>query len=182
MMFSLTVTTLRCIMTWQGSPLKKTWIMLDNLTTILFVLLPFFVIIISTVWLYFFLRKVRVIQRQSIMLILSVGITYLLSFIPYLLYVTLANALKLTSAQKYRDNVVGQLYGGALYVNYLNIMCNPILYYFTSASFNRYVRRYWRYWWGRVNGSQTGPIRNLDLSYTRENAGRKTRESSRGDN
>ena len=167
-------------MSWQGSPLKNTWIMLDNLTTILFVLLPFFVIIISTLWLYFFLRRVRVIQKQSIMLILSVGITYLLSFIPYLLYVILANALKLTSAQKYRSNVVGQLYAGALYVNYLNTTCNPILYYFTSASFNRYVRRYASYWWGRMNGTQTGPMRNLDLSVTRDNVERKSRESSRG--
>ena len=109
------------------------------------------------------------------MLILSVGITYLISFVPYLLYVVLANILKLTPAEKYRDEVVAQVYTGVLYVNYLNTMCNPVLYYFTSASFNRYVRTYSSYWWGRLNGTQTGPIRNLDLSsdtLSRENARR----------
>ena len=136
--------------------------LLDNMTTVLFILLPFLIIITCTIWLYMFLRKVRVVQKQSIMLILSVGITYLLSFVPFLFYIILANILKLTPAEKYRDDVVAQVYAGVLYVNYLNTMCNPILYYFTSASFNKYIRRYSSYWWSRLPGTRTGPIKNLD--------------------
>ena len=156
----------RCIVSWRGSRLKDLWMLLDNLTTVLFVLLPFLVIIICTLWLYVFLSKVRVLQRQSIMLILSVGITFLVSFVPYLLYVILANILKLTPAEKYRDHVVAQVYAGVLYVNYLNTMCNPILYYFTSASFNKYIRRFSMYWWGRLRGTQIGPLRDLNFSST----------------
>ena len=171
----LTNASNRCIMSWRGSRLKNLWMLLDNITSALFILIPFIIIVTCTIWLFVFLKRVIKIQKQSIMLILSVGITYLISFVPYLLYVVLANILKLTPAEKYRDEVVAQVYTGVLYVNYLNTMCNPVLYYFTSASFNRYVRRYSSDWWGRLNGTQKGPIKNLDLSsdtLSRENARR----------
>ena len=62
---------------------------------------------------------------------------------------------------KYRDDTVAQLWATAVYLNYLNTMSNPVLYYFTSASFKKYVRRSLRRLWSGVGGGggEVGSVR-----------------------
>ena len=123
---------------------------LDNANSLIFVLIPFLLILVSTVCMISFLQKRRSLRRQNIALILSVSILHLVSCVPYLLYVIIMNILKPSPAVKFRSSTVAQLYAAANYVNYLNTMCNCVLYYFTSASFSAYVRGYSRKWLGRV--------------------------------
>ena len=123
---------------------------LDNVTSLLFGLIPFLLILVSTVWMISFLQKRRSLRRQNVALILSVSILHLVSCVPFLLYIIIINILKPSPAVKYRSDTVAQLYAAANYVNYRNTMCNCVLYYFTSASFSAYVRSYGRKWLSRV--------------------------------
>lgn len=153
----------RCIVSWRGSPRAALWRLLDNLTSTLFVLVPFLVIVTSSVWLGVFLKKAKVLQAQSIRLILAVGGCYMVTFLPYLAYIIVANVLKLPPRVKYRDHLVAHVYVLALYINYLNTFINPVLYYYTSASFKRYIRKWRGYWSSRV-GAVSGNNENFQLS------------------
>ena len=122
--------------------------MLDNLTSVLFVLIPFFIILVSSIWMLYFLKKKTSLRSRNVGLILSVSTLFLVSFMPFLIYVITVNILKPPPAMKYRNNTVAQLFAATNYVNYLNTMSNSILYYFTSASFKVYVRQTCSRWFG----------------------------------
>ena len=140
----------RCISTWKGSSKQSLWMILDNMTSIVFVLIPFIVILVTTVCILSFLKKKSTLRRQNVALILSVSVLHLISCMPFLLYIVVMNSLKPSSEVKYRNSTVAQLYAAANFVNYLNTMCNPVLYYFTSASFSAYIREHSRRLLGRV--------------------------------
>lgn len=100
------------------------------------------------------------------------GILHLISFIPFLLYVILMNVLKPPAEVKYQDDTVAQLYATAVYLNYLNTMSNPVLYYFTSSSFKTYITEWARKWWSKVRGQEgvRGSALELNTVSSRETA------------
>ena len=137
---------------WNGSPHEELWKMLDNIKSVVFVFIPCISILICTIWMLTFLEKVSTLRLQNIPLVLSVAILHLVSFMPFPLYVILMNVLRPSRDLKYRNSTVAQLYAAAVYVNYLNTMSNPVLYYFTSASFKEYIGRWRRMLWNRMRG------------------------------
>ena len=139
----------RCVPNWNGAPNESLWKMMDNMKSVIFILIPFIVILTTTIWMLKFLKKVDTLRPQNIPLVLSVAILHLVSFVPFLLYVVSMNILNPPPQVKYRGDKVAQLYATAVYLNYLNTMSNPVLYYFTSASFKKYVRRSLRNLWSR---------------------------------
>ena len=155
---------IRCISKWKKSSIQNLWMILDNITSILFALIPFIVILVVTILILSFLKKNSTLQKQKIALVLSVSILHLVSCVPYLLYTVLMNVLKPSAEVKYRNSTVAQLYAGANYVNYLTTMCNPVLYYFTSASFGAYIRRCSRNWMGRI--SRVGDVEMQNTGIT----------------
>ena len=145
---------------WNGSRHEELWKMLDSIKSVLFIFIPFLTILVTTIWILTFLKKVTNLSRQNIPLVLSVAILHLISFMPFLAYVITMNILKPSREVKYRTDTVAQLWATAVYLNYLNTMSNPVLYYFTSASFKTYVRR----WWMKVRGEEGGGSSGMELS------------------
>ena len=131
------------------------------MTTGVIVIIPFLMIVISTVGMLCVLKKSSYeLRRQSIVLILSVSVLHIASNFPFLLYIILINTLPILKAVKYRNSSVAQLFATANYIAYLNTMCNPIMYYFTSTSFATYVRDFSRQWLNRIRftGPQQPPM------------------------
>ena len=145
---------------WNGAPNENLWKMLDNMKSVLFIFIPFIIILTTTIWMLKFLKKVETLRLQNIPLVLSVATLHLVSFVPFLLYVISMNILNPPREVKYRNDTVAQLWATAVYLNYLNTMSNPVLYYFTSASFKKYVRRSLRRLLsGAGGGGEVGSVR-----------------------
>ena len=120
----------------QHSEWAWLWVWVDGVTLLLLIFLPFLVISVSACWLSLFLNRVRSLQKQSILLIFSVALIYMISFVPFLVYTIISRAI-----DEYYVDPMAQFFIIASYVNYLSSMCNPLLYYYTSASFKRFIRR-----------------------------------------
>ena len=103
------------------------WARVDLATSIIFAVIPLMIILISTFSLLFFVRSRGRLQSNNIVLILSVSIVYLVSLGPFIVYQT----------QTQREE---GFYAFSVYVYYVSTISNPFLYYWSSASFQEFVR------------------------------------------
>lgn len=129
----------------------KSTALISILDAIFFVLMPTIVIVVATLWLLLKIRRLHGIQRQGVITVLVVSLVFVISLAPWnvLILYWLPAALSATSDDP-DDEPVDELanqgdayvpYRVAIFMSYLNFAANPIIYYVTIRSFNRFVRR-----------------------------------------
>ena len=103
------------------------WARFDFASSLIFATIPLLVILISTIWLLFFVKSRGRLCSGNLALVLSVSIVYLISLGPFIVY------------------QIGRLaapgfYAFSIYVYYVSTVSNPLLYYLSSSSFKEFVR------------------------------------------
>ena len=109
------------------------------------IILPMLIVIVTTIWLIVYLRTLREpAQRQTVITLVAVSVVYLVS---YVLSVVLCFKLMFELSAE----VVGSPSEGylrfwayfnrvAVFLQYLNFLANPFIYYVTVRSFKVFVK------------------------------------------
>ena len=96
-------------------------------------IVPVLLVFMTTTWLLMYVKKVRGLQRQSVITLVCVSMVFCVSYVPSgVFYIVRGMNLKLESLIYF--------YRFMKFVIYLNIAANPIIYYFTVKSFNSFVK------------------------------------------
>lgn len=103
----------------------------------LFGILPIVVVVGSTVWLLYFVKKVRGLQRQSIVTNIVVSVVYIVAIFPY---AVLQGSYIVLDKREY-PKFYERLYRLSTFLLWINMISNPLVYYFTVASYKNFLRR-----------------------------------------
>ena len=104
---------------------------------ITFTFLPSLLIILTTIWLLCYVKRVRGLQRQGVITLLLVSTLFCFAYAPSGSYYFFKGAL--TDEDKATDWF--QMYFSfSIYVVYVNYACNPIVYLFTIRSYRKFIR------------------------------------------
>ena len=90
-----------------------------------------FLIFITTVWLIFYVHKVRGIQKESLITLIAVSSVFMLSYLPLVLYFC---------AQFFGLSLPLWFTKFSNLIPFLNYAANPIIYFLTVKSFGMYVK------------------------------------------
>ena len=143
--------SLRCLSQFysESGPVR----LLAPLVAMVFTLVPLLVIVVTTVWLIYYVAKVRGISRQTLLTLLCVSLTSLFSFLPTCLFYLAQELVEDSEKSAYWSRVFFRV---AVQVVNVNSMANPLIYLFTVQSFGGFVKmiagkiwvRFYRNLWG----------------------------------
>ena len=120
----------RCLV----APTKFT-LYLDVVLAILTTMLPAAIIAATTLWLIYFARRTFGLQKQSIIVNILISTTFILAFLPYSAFI-IWKGIGFSSETKTASDLLWVASGQ---FHYLLTFANPIIYYFSSASFKQFV-------------------------------------------
>ena len=120
----------RCLVTTTEFSLD-----LDVVMAILTIMLPAVIITATTVWLIYFARRTVGLQKQSIIVNILVSTTFSLAFLPFSAFM-IWKGIGFSSETKTASEL---LWVASSAIHYLMTFANPIIYYFSSASFKQFV-------------------------------------------
>ena len=107
---------------------------LEITTTLLLVGVPSLGVSMVTAWLLWYLGRGRSLRKQGVMT-LSLSTMFLVSYLPNALYIV----SMLLLGDFHRDHLV-KFHGFTVYIQFVNVMGNPIVYFLSSRSFNEFVK------------------------------------------
>jgi hypothetical protein len=102
-----------------------------------FGLLPIIVVVVTTVWLLHFVKKVRGLQKDSVITNIVVSVAYIVALFPY---VVLQGSYIALDPEKHQTFYV-HFYRFSVFMMWINTTANPFIYYFTVLSYNNFVKR-----------------------------------------
>ena len=115
----------RCFTKGYGTDSADYWKILGSINIVLFVAVPIITLTISSIWLIFIVFRKHLLQRSTIVMVLTVSAVFWLSWVWMVVYL-----LGLKTIWVFRM---------IHYMAFLNNWANPILYILTNESFKRYV-------------------------------------------
>ena len=107
----------------------------DISVAVLTTILPAVIITVSTIWLIQFARRMRRLQRQSIVVNILISITFIVSFLPYAAFI-IWKGIGFEPENKYETDM---LWVASMLAHYSLSFTNPFIYYFSSSSFKQFV-------------------------------------------
>ena len=110
-----------------------------SVLTIIFLLTPILVIMTTTVILACFLKKVNRMNRNSLLTLLLISSVFCVSWLPVTVYNFIMATASNLEYKVYADYLV-YLYRFSVFVIYLNIAANPLIYMATIPSFRKFVK------------------------------------------
>ena len=120
----------RCI---GGSRTGTVWEYLEIINIGIFVFIPLLTIVVTSVWLLAFVRKVGGLSRQGLIVILSVSVVFFVSYCPLLFY----------NLSYFITDPPVSFYKFGIFVIFISSFSNPFLYLLTSRSFKEFL-------WGKL--------------------------------
>jgi hypothetical protein len=116
------------------------WVWLDPVNISLFLLLPTFLVLVTTVWLLFFVRKVTGAHKQAVFTMVPVSVVFCLSYAPIGTYFVAEKwIIENAGSYPYNDALYTSLYRYGMLIKFINNSANPIIYFFTIQSFRAFV-------------------------------------------
>lgn len=106
---------------------------LDPIKSTILVFVPLGIISISTIWLIFFVRKVRGLQKQSVVTSILISLVFMASFVPFGIILVLGDNFDI------QNSFHMGCYKVAVLAPFLNFMANPLIYLASIASFREFV-------------------------------------------
>ena len=106
---------------------------LDPIKSTLLVFVPLGIISITTIWLIFFVHKVRGLQKQSVITSILISLVFMASFVPFGIILVLGD--NFNPENPYHMGC----YKIALFVPFLNFMANPLIYLVSITSFREFL-------------------------------------------
>ena len=100
-------------------------------------IIPQLVITVATLWLLALVRKAGAIHKQGLITILLVCALFFVSYAPYGFLYQILKLLLDTRSYDWFDT----LYRWSFYIVYLNYAANPLIYFASIDSFNRFVKQ-----------------------------------------
>ena len=111
------------------SELKELDVWLAPLKSIFLCFIPFGIVTLSTLWLVYFVHKVRGLQKQSVLTNILISTVFLTSFLPVGVLMVLGDSFDNS------DRFHLLLYRTALFSPFVHFMANPLIYLGTVTSF-----------------------------------------------
>ena len=105
-----------------------------------FLIIPIVSIVSTTLWLLRFVQKARGLNLQGSMTLVLVSIVMIVSWAPYVVY----NCIMSFSIDNFKRNNAVFLAGFEMictYITFVNFSSNPLVYYLSVSSFNKFVTR-----------------------------------------
>ena len=116
------------------------WVWLDPVNISLFLLLPTFTVLITTIWLLFYVRKVTGAHKQAVFTMLPVSIVFCLSYAPIGTYFVAEKwIIENAEPEPYNNSWYTGLHRYGMLVKFINNSANPIIYFVTIQSFRNFV-------------------------------------------
>lgn len=102
-----------------------------------FVIMPMLVVVIAIIWLFYYVRKVQGLQKQTIVTLLLISLCYFCSYLPYGVYYIMKAVVPAIES-----NVPISLhyYRFSLFMCYLNFSANPVIYIVTVKSYQEFLK------------------------------------------
>ena len=105
--------------------------------SIIFGLLPIILVVVTTVWLLHFVKKVRGLQKQSVITNIIISVVYIVAIFPYVVLQGSYIALDPEKNKMFYE----YFYRFSVFVIWINSTANPLIYYFTILSYHNFVKR-----------------------------------------
>ena len=105
-----------------------------------YLLIPVVSIVSTTLWLLRFVQKARGLNVKGSITLLSVSIVFIVSWAPYGVH----NCIMSISSDNFKRNNVVFLAGFEMigtYITFVKFSSNPLIYYLSVSSFNKFVTR-----------------------------------------
>ena len=106
--------------------------------SILFIILPIILILVTTAWLLWYVNKERGLLRQSILTLIFISGVFVFSYTP--LAIMLICYIFIDPGDPDNAPFYDQFFKISVFINYLNYTANPVVYYRSISSFNRFVK------------------------------------------
>ena len=121
---------------YQNVGPNSVWNWLGPLCISLFLLLPNVVVIVTTGFLLYYVKKVSGENKQAILTLVPVSIVYIISYAPIGVYFVAETGLANGAEALYSAmNRYGMM------IKFLNNSANPLIYFFTLRSFREFIVR-----------------------------------------
>ena len=118
------------------------WEWLDPVNISLFLHLPTIIVLITTIWLLFNVRKVTGAHKQAVFTMLPVSIVFCLSYAPIGTYFVAEKwIIENAEPEPYNNPWYTGLHRYGMLVKFINNSANPIIYFVTIQSFRKFVLR-----------------------------------------
>ena len=92
------------------------------------------ILTVTTLWLLFYIGKVRGLQSQIVLTVVTVSTVYFLSYLP----IMIATPLDVSIANEWSWWLYYKRFSS--YIMYTNYAANPVIYFYTIRSFGEFVR------------------------------------------
>ena len=102
-----------------------------------FGLLPIIVVVVTTVWLLRFVKKVRGLQKESVITNIAVSVVYIVALVPYMI---LQGSYIFLHKETHRMFYV-HFYRFSVFMHWINTTGNHLIYYFTVVSYKNFVKQ-----------------------------------------
>ena len=106
--------------------------------SVLFIIIPILLIIVTTVWLLWYVNKERGLQRQSILTLILISGVFVLSYIS--VAAMLICYIFVDPGDPENTSFYDHFFKVSMFINYVNYTLNPLVYYRSISSFNRFVK------------------------------------------
>ena len=113
---------------------------IKELVFALYMILPVVSIVLTTLWLLRFVQKARGLNAQGSMTLVFISIVFIVSWAPGSVY----NCIMSFSSDHFKRinaEFLACFNTVAVYVTYINFSFNPLVYYLSISSFNKFVTR-----------------------------------------
>jgi hypothetical protein len=109
--------------------------MISKFLRIFVLLIPMFCVIVTTIWMMYFVRRINGIQRQTVVTLVVVSAVFFLSLVPAL---AIAAASAIIKAPTGRWSTILELITPVAYS--INCAANPLIYCLTIRSYGAFVK------------------------------------------
>ncbi|KAL5253820.1 hypothetical protein ACHWQZ_G013558 [Mnemiopsis leidyi] len=123
----------RCDGTFHGSS-SVWWV---PAYSALFGLLPIIVVVVTTAWLLRFVKKVRGLQKESVVTNIAVSVVYVVALVPY----TILQCSYLFLDKETHRMFYVHFYRFSVFMMWINTTGNHLIYYFTVVSYKNFVKK-----------------------------------------
>ena len=108
--------------------------------SVLFGLVPIVVVTVTTLWLMFYVKRVRGLQKRGVVTLVLVSVVFMVAHTPYVL-LFLSYAVLEPGDPRYAT-FYEHYYRFSLFIVFINYVANPFIYFVSIESFKEFVMTY----------------------------------------